>query len=128
MSEKPYKALGIDLVAAIERGQEADVDRFIRTEHRVFTQKAAGRDHGTELRARLREQELRRVLQKHIGPLTAALDRREAAIRELATAIETFPHDVRTRLRDAMAALEKQREIDRAQAAEPVARSFRPGM
>ncbi len=43
--EKPYKALGIDLVAATERGQEADVDRFIRTKHRVFTQKAAGRDH-----------------------------------------------------------------------------------
>ncbi len=128
MSEKPYKSLGIDLVAAIERGQEADVDRFIRTEHRVFTQKTAGRDHGTELRARLREQEVRRALQKHIKPLTAALDRREAAIQELATAIEAFPGNVRTRVRDAVAALEKQREIERARAAEPAARSVSPGM
>ncbi len=128
MSEKPYKSLGIDLVAAIERGQEADVDRFIRTEHRVFTQKAAGRDHDTELRARLREQEVRRALQKHIKPLTAALDRREAAIQELATAIEAFPGNVRTRVRDAVAALEKQREIERARAAEPAARSVSPGM
>jgi len=128
MSEKPYKALGVDLVAAIERGQQADVDRFIRTEHRVFTQKAAGRDHGTELRGRLRDQKLRRALQKHIGPLTAAVDHREAAIQELAAAIEAFPHDVRTRVRNAVAALEKQGKIDRTQTAEPAARSVSPGM
>ena len=128
MSEKPYKALGIDLVAAIERGQEADVDRFIRTEHRVFTQKVAGRNHGKELHARLREQEVRRALQKHIKPLTAALDRREIAIQELALAIEAFPGDLRTRVRAAVVALETQKEADQKHVAQPPVRSVSPGM
>ncbi len=117
MSEKPYKALGIDLVAAIERGQAADVDRFIRSEHRVFTQKAAGRDHGTELRARLRSQELRRVLQKHVQPLTAALDRREEAIRELGEAVSALPDALRARLQEAAAATNAKREAKQATAA-----------
>ncbi len=128
MSEKPYKALGIDLVAAIERGQEADVDRFIRSEHRVFTQKAAGRNHGKELHARLREQELRRALQKHIRPLTAALDRREAAIRELGEAVDALPDALRARLQEAAAAMSARQETE--QPAIPAVRmsGFSPGM
>jgi hypothetical protein len=125
MSEKPYKALGIDLVAAIERGQEADVDRFIRTEHRVFTQKAAGREHGTELRARLREQELRWALQKHIGSLLAAVDRREAAIHELAEVVNALPATLKQRVREAATVLAQQREAARVQAA--VTRGPSPG-
>ena len=117
MSEKPYKSLGIDLVAAIERGQEADVDRFIRTEHRVFTQKAAGRDHSTELRARLRKQEVRRALRKHIGPLLAAVDRQEAAIQELAEAVNALPVRLREQVREAAAVLAGQREAARVEAA-----------
>jgi len=128
MSEKPYKALGIDLVAAIERGQEADVDRFIRTEHRVFTQKAAGRDHGKELRARLREQELRRALQKHIRPLTAALDRREAAIRELGEAVNAFPDALRARLQEAAIAMNARREAEQATADAVRVSGLSPGM
>ncbi len=128
MSEKPYKALGIDLVAAIERGQEADVDRFIRTEHRVFTQKAAGRDHGKELRARLREQELRQVLQKHIQPLTAALDRREAAIRELGEAVNAFPEALKARLQEAATAMSARQEAEQAAAAAVRVSGFSPGM
>ncbi len=128
MSEKPYKALGIDLVAAIERGQEADVDRFIRTEHRVFTQKAAGRHHGKELRARLREQELRRVLQKHIRPLTAALDRREAAIQELGEAVSAFPDALRARLQEAATALNARREAEQAGADAVRVSGLSPGM
>ncbi|MGI4940695.1 MAG: MobF family relaxase [Janthinobacterium lividum] len=117
MSEKPYKSLGIDLVAAIERGQEADVDRFIRTEHRVFTQKAAGRDHGKELRARMREQEVRQALRKHIGPLLAAVERREAAIQELAKAVNAFPVALREKVKEAAAVLAQQREAARVEAA-----------
>ncbi len=117
MSQKPYKSLAGDLVAAIERGQEEDVDRFIRTEHRVFTQKAAGRDHGKELRARLREQELRQALRKHIGPLLAAVDRREAAIQELAEVVNAFPATLREKVKEAAAVLAQQREAARVEAA-----------
>jgi len=125
MSRKPYKSLAGDLVAAIERGQEADVDHFIRTEHRVFTQEAAGRAHGTELRARLREQELRRALQKHIGPLLAAVDRREAAIHELAEVVNTLPATLKERVREAATVLARQREAARVQTA--VTRGPSPG-
>ena len=117
MSQKPYKSLAGDLVAAIERGQEEDVDRFIRTEHRVFTQRAAGRDHGKELRARLREQELRQALRKHIGPLLAAVDRREAAIQELAEVVNAFPATLREKVKEAAAVLAQQREAARVEAA-----------
>ena len=110
MSEKPYKSLAGDLVEAIERGQEADVDRFIRTEHRVFTQKAAGRDHGAELTSRMRRQELRRALQKHIKPLIAAVERREEAIRELGETIDRFPEEVRARVRESLARRGQQHE------------------
>ncbi len=128
MSQKPYKSLAGDLVAAIERGQEADVDRFIRTEHRVFTQEEAGRDHGTELRARLRGQELRRVLQQHIGPLTAALDRREEAIRQLGEGVDTFPETLRVRMRTAVIAMEEQQEAERAASAPTRLTGFSPRM
>ena len=128
MSEKPYKALGIDLVAAIERGQEADVDRFIRSEHRVFTQKTAGRNHGKELHARLREQELRRALQKHIRPLTAALDRREAAIRELGEAVDAFPDALRARLQEAAAAMSARQETEQPTIPAVRVSGFSPGM
>ncbi len=110
MSEKPYKSLAGDLVEAIERGQEADVDRFIRTEHRVFTQKVAGRDHGAELTSRMRQQEVRRALQKHIKPLIAAVERREEAIRELGETIDRFPEEVRARVREAIARRGQQHE------------------
>jgi len=117
MREKPYKSLGVDLVAAIERGQEAAVDRFVRTEHRVFPQKAAGREHGTELRARLREQELRRALQKHVGPLLAAVDRRRASIQELAEVANALPATLRERVGKAATTLAQQREAARVHAA-----------
>ncbi|MGI4956609.1 MAG: hypothetical protein ACRYGI_03265, partial [Janthinobacterium lividum] len=97
MSDKPYKSLAGDLVDAIKHGKEADVDRFIRTEHRVFTQRAAGRDHAGELRKRQRDAEVRAVLAKHIVPLVAAVERREAAIRELAEAVNAFPDVVRAK-------------------------------
>ena len=122
MSDKPYKSLASDLVEAIQNGKEADVDRFIRTEHRVFTQKAAGREHGNELAARLRRQEVRHALKKHIKPLIAAIERREDAIRELGEAIDRFPEEIRARVRDAVAERRQQHK-----AAEPVPQPVRSG-
>jgi hypothetical protein len=122
MSDKPYKSLAGDLVAAIKHGKEADVDRFIRTEHRVFTQKAAGRDHAAELAARLRRQEVRRAVQKHIKPLVEAVERRDEVIRELGEAIDRFPEEVRARVREAVAERRQQHE-----AAEPIRQAARLG-
>ena len=126
MSDKPYKSLAGDLMEAIERGQEADVDRFIRTEHRVFTQKAAGRDHAAELAIRLRRQEVRRALQKHIKPLVAAVERRDGVIRELGEAIERFPEEVRARVREAVAEHRQQQEAA-AEVVPPARSSPSPG-
>ncbi len=117
MSDKPYKSLAIDLIEAIKRGQAEEVDRFIRTEHRVFAQRAAGRDHADELRRRQRNAEVRAVLAKHIVPLFAAVERREAAIRELAEAVNAFPDVVRAKFRAAVITANEKREAELARAA-----------
>ncbi len=127
MSDKPYKSLALDLVDAIERSREEEVDRFIRTEHRVFAQRAAGRDHASELRKRRRDAEVRAVLAKHIVPLAAAVDRREAAIRELVEAINVFPEVVRTRLSVEVIAANERREADLDRAASASRLGFSPG-
>ncbi len=75
MSAKPYKALAIDLVAAAQRDREEAVDMFITASHRLETQRAAGRRHGTELRYRQRADTVHKVLSQRI----AALNERNAA-------------------------------------------------
>ena len=127
MSEKPYKSLALDLVEAIQRNKGEEVDRFIRTEHRVFTQRAAGRDHAGELRKRHRDAEVRAVLARHIVPLAAAVERREAAIRELAEAVNAFPDSVRARVKAAVSAANEQREAELARTSTPERPSFSPG-
>ena len=127
MSEKPYKSLALDLVEAIQRNKDEEVDRFIRTEHRVFTQRAAGRDHAGELRKRQRDAEVRAVLARHIVPLAAAVERREAAIRELAEAVNAFPDSVRARIKAAVIAANEQREAELARRSTPERPSFSPG-
>ncbi len=114
MSEMPYKSLGLDLVEAIRRNKDEAVDRFIRTEHRVFTQRAAGRDHAGELRKRQREAEVRAALAKHVRPLAAAVERREEVIRKLAEAVNAFPDNVRARVKAAVIAANEQREAELA--------------
>ena len=127
MSDKPYKSLALDLVEAIERSRKREVDRFIRTEHRVFAQRAAGRDHAGELRKRQRDAQVRAVLAKHIVPLVAAVERREAAIRELAEAVNAFPDVVRAKVRAAVVAANEQREAELARAAQASRPGFSPG-
>jgi len=127
MSDKPYKSLALDLVEAIERRREEEVDRFTRTEHRVFAQRAGGRDHAGELRKRQRDAEVRAVLAKHIVPLAAAVERREAAIRELAEAVNAFPDIVRAKVRAAVVAANQRREAELAKAAQASRPGFSPG-
>ncbi len=127
MSDKPYKSLALDLVEAIERSRKEEVDRFIRTEHRVFAQRAAGRDHAGELRKRQRDAQVRAVLARHIVPLVAAVQRREAAIRELAEAVNAFPDVVRAKVRAAVVAANEQREAELAKAAQASRPGFSPG-
>jgi hypothetical protein len=127
MSSKPYKSLAIDLVEAIERSREEEVDRFIRTEHRVFAQRAAGRDHAGELQKRQRDAEVRAVLAEHIVPLVAAVERREAAIRELAEAVNAFPAIVRAKVKAAVVAANEQREAELATVAQANKPGFSPG-
>jgi len=127
MSDKPYKSLALDLVEAIKRNREEEVDRFIRTEHRVFAQRAAGRNHAGELRSRQRDAEVRAVLAKHVVPLVAAVERREAAIRELAEAVNAFPEIVRAKVRAAVVAANQQREAELARVAQASRPGFSPG-
>ena len=70
---------------------------------------------------------MKRALTKHIVPLAAAVERREAAIRELAEAINAFPDKVRARIRAAIAAANEQREADLAKEAATSRFSLSPG-
>jgi hypothetical protein len=66
-------------------------------------------------------------LAKHIVPLVAAVERREAAIRELAEAVNAFPDVVRAKVRAAVIAANERREAELAKAAQASRPGFSPG-
>ena len=84
MSEKPYKALGVDLLAHIRRNHEKAVDGFIRADLRLMNQRAEGREHAREIQARLRTEAVRRGLAGQIDAFTEAIVRNGEAVMGLA--------------------------------------------
>ena len=111
MSEKPYKALAVDLLAMLRRDHEKAVDGFIRADLRLQTQRAAGRQHGREIHARLRTDAVRRALVGQINALTSAIVRNSDAVMGVASHVA----DHLAALRDS---LEHTRQrIERAAAA-----------
>ena len=100
MSRKPYKALGMDLVDGMRRQHEQVVEGFMQFEHRLQSQRAEGRRHGAEIRARLREEGARTALQKQIGALDEALARNGAAVTELGREVGAFLRSMREQTAD----------------------------
>ena len=100
MSQKRYKALGMDLVNNARRGHEKAIDTFIQSEHRVEVLKAAGRKPGVEARARVRAEADRETLRTQIGALDEALARNGEAVTGLGREIEVFLRKMREQTAD----------------------------
>ena len=87
MSEKPYKAIGVDLLTMLRRDHEKAVDGFIRADHRLQRQRAKRRQHGREIHARLRANAVRRALAGQIGALGEAIVQNGEAVSAIASHI-----------------------------------------
>jgi energy-coupling factor transporter ATP-binding protein EcfA2 len=119
MSEKPYKALAMDLLNALRRDHEKAVDGFIRADHRLQTQMGAGRQHGREIRARLRTDIVRRTLAGQIEAFNEAIIRNSEAVMDVADHVLSHL----AALRDGME--QARRRIDRAAAAREEVGAYR---
>jgi hypothetical protein len=120
MSEKPCKTLAIDLLHALRRDHETVVDQFIRSDLRLQTQRAAGRQPRRAIHARLSSDTVRKALVGQIEALSEVIVRDSDAVMEVAEGV--LNHFVA--LRDSMERA-KQR-IDRAAVARPEPDGLRP--
>ena len=87
MSEKPYKAIGVDLLTMLRRDLEKAVDGFICADHRLQRQRAKRRQHGRDIHARLRANVVRRALAGQIGALGEAIAQNGEAVSAIANHI-----------------------------------------
>jgi hypothetical protein len=92
MSRKPYKALGIDLLAAARQDRERAVDTFIACHYRMETAQLADPAVGGKALRRLRLQALNASLDRHLASLTQAIQENSAIIRDITREREASDH------------------------------------
>jgi hypothetical protein len=92
MSEKPYKGLGIDLLASALRDREAAVDIFIAASQHLESAGLHDPDAGPKAFARLRAAAANESLGRHLSGLDRAIAENEALIRDVELARETTRH------------------------------------
>lgn len=80
MARKPYKALGIDLLAASQRGHEQAVDTVIACHHALETAQLDNPHFGRGTLQRLRARALNNTLSPHLGALHRAVAENGALI------------------------------------------------
>jgi hypothetical protein len=73
ISRKPYKALGIDLLAAARRDREQAVDTFIACRHALETAHLDNPHFGHDALKRLRALAINKTLSRHLAALDRAL-------------------------------------------------------
>ena len=95
MSDKRYKALGMDLANGTRRSHEATIEAFMATDYRLDSMKAAGRKPGVEARTRIRAEADRKAVRKQIVALDEALVRNGAAVGRLGHEVEAFLTNMR---------------------------------
>ena len=115
MSEKPYKALSVDLLTMLRRDHEKAVDGFIRADHRLQRQRAEQRQHGREIHARLRADAVRRALTGQIGALGEAIAQNGEAVSAIANHINEHLTALRASLERTLHRIEQVR-AERAEA------------
>ena len=105
MSEKPYKSLGIDLLASTLRDREAAVDTFIACCQQLERARLHDPEAGPKAFARLRAAAVNESLRRHLPSLDHAIAENEALIRDIELARETTRHLRAMRAEAAAAAL-----------------------
>jgi hypothetical protein len=92
MSNKPYKGLGIDLLALALRDREAAVDTFIACSQHLESAVLKDPDAGPKAIARLRAAAVNESLGRHLAGLDQAIAENEVIIRDTELARETALH------------------------------------
>jgi hypothetical protein len=73
MSRKPFKALGIDLLAAARRDRKSAVDTFIACHHALETAQLDNPNFGTRRGETLRALAINQALSRHLAALDQAM-------------------------------------------------------
>ena len=111
MSEKPYKALGIDLMAATLRDREKAVDTYIATHQIMECAQLADPDAGPKAFERLRAAAVNHELARFLKGLDAAIAENAALAQEVAEATEAAAHLAELR-KQALATAERLKEAE----------------
>ena len=109
MSRKPYKALGIDLLAAAQRDRERAVDTFIACHHALEAAQLDNANFGRDAVKRLRALAINKTLSRHLAALDRAVAENGELVREIVREQEADTH-LRALRAEAAAA---KRQIDR---------------
>ena len=92
MSEKPYKALGIDLLNAARHDRERAIDAFIGAHHAMEKATLADRDWGVKASRRVRAIVVNEQLGRHLPSLDAAIQENGRILGETLRAREVQQH------------------------------------
>ena len=92
MSRKPYKALGIDLLAAARRDREQAVDTFIACHHALETARLDNPNFGRDAVKRLRALAINNTLSRHLAALDRAVAENGELIRNIVREQEADAH------------------------------------
>ena len=115
MSRKPYKALGIDLLAAARRDREQAVDTFIACHHALETAQLDNPNFGQDAAKRLRALAINKTLSRHLTALDLAVAENGELIRDI-----LWEQDADTHLRALHAEVAAaKRQIDVAEGPTP---------
>ena len=82
MSEKPYKALGIDLLNAARHDRKRAIDTFIKTHHAMEAATLADPNWGVKARERTRTLAVNEQLARHLPSLDAAIQENDRVLGE----------------------------------------------
>ena len=115
MSRKPYKALGIDLLAAARRDRERAVDTFIACHHALEAAQLDNPNFGSDAVKRLRALAINKTLSRHLAALDRAVAENGELIGDIAREQEADTH-LRSLRGEAVAA---KRQIDIADGSTP---------
>jgi hypothetical protein len=92
MSEKPYKALGIDLLGEAVRDREAAIDAFIQSHQTMEAAAKADPEAGRKAFRRLRAAAVNETLGRHLSALDAAIASNTNLARDAARGAEAAAH------------------------------------
>lgn len=104
MAEKPYKALGIDLLGDAVRDREAAIDAFIQSNQTMEAAAKADPDAGRKAFRRLRAAAVNETLERHLTALDTAIAANTDLARDAARGAEAAAHLAQLRAQAAAAA------------------------